>query len=89
MNESGYLIFYPNLTRAYALVKEANTIASSNNTTQVFSLLQEARASAQDQENAIAANKTYAALVMIALVAAASYIMYFVMRPRVAAQKRR
>ena len=82
VNESAYLVFYPNLTNAYNLVSKATQEAKSSNITYALLLLREAKTSASRQETLIEQSATSAAYVALASIVVVALLMYFVMKPR-------
>ncbi len=82
VNESAYLVFYPNLTQAYNLAKDANASARRGNTTYALELLKDARDSALRQYGIMEQGAGDAVYVMLALIAATALLMYFIMLPR-------
>ena len=81
VNESGYLIFYPNLTQAYHYLDIAKT-QPANSTAYAYSLLAQARSSAQSQLNAMNAYKTYSLYATVASAVIFAVLLYVLMAPR-------
>jgi hypothetical protein len=80
VNRSAYLIFYPDMTQPYMYYNEAIN-ASKNDTPLAYSLLAEAKGSAQYQENKIYTYRYYSFFIMIALSVVFALLLYYVMRP--------
>lgn len=77
-NQSGYLVFYPDLSQAYHYLKLAENQTNESNS---YVLLAEARSSAQAQIDAI---NTYRAISLYALIASAillAALLYAFMMP--------
>ncbi len=80
VNESSYLVFYPDLSAAYAdLNKSANTILSSPQ--ESMSYANDARQSAMLQYERINSYRYYSAAAMVVFTAAIAAILYFYMQP--------
>lgn len=88
VNESGYLIFYPNLTAAYANLNLAKN-ESMVNPPYAYELLAKARSSAQSQENSINQYKTYSLYVLIFFAFVLVILLYVLMRPIKSSRGRR
>ncbi len=82
VNESAYLIFYPNLSRAYALTAQANASTGKGNFTGAIALLQMAQDSAAQQYKIIEGSSTAATYIMLAITFATVSLLYFIMLPR-------
>ncbi len=80
VNESSYLVYYPNLTTAYSDLGKAIN-ASKTNETEAAALLVQARQSAQAAQARVEAHKpsSFAILVGIGIIVAA--LLYMFMRP--------
>ena len=81
VNQSGYLLFYPNLTQAYHYLDIAKT-QPANSTAYAYSLLAQARSSAQSQLNAMNAYKTYSLYATVASAVVLAVLLYALMAPR-------
>lgn len=81
VNQSGYLIFYPNLTGAYHYLDLAK-MQPANNTAQAYNLLAQARSSAQSQLNSIDAYKKYSLYATVASAAVLGTLLYVLMAQR-------
>jgi hypothetical protein len=82
VNQSGYLVFYPNLTQAYHDLNLAKAQSNSTNTSGTFFLLAQARQSAQAQLNAMNRYKTDYLYVLVASALALFALLYVLMSPR-------
>jgi predicted PurR-regulated permease PerM len=81
VNQSAYLIFYPNLAQAYGYLQKAENI-SKTNTTGAYSLLSKARASAAQQESNLDSEKQDSLIVMVLLTIITTLLLYQVMKRR-------
>ncbi len=81
VNQSGYLIFYPNLNVAYGYLNLAKE-QSQKNVSYSYMLLAMARDSAQSQLNMIGQYKTESLYVLIISAAILAVVLYFLMIPR-------
>lgn len=90
VNQSGYLIFRPNLTQAYNDLGQANSLLSSNtpNATRAVQLLQSATASATKAQQKIYGYRAISAVVVIFLTIIVAFVLYKWMKP-VSQQRRR
>ncbi len=80
INQSSYLIFYPNLTWAYKYLNLARN-ESHTNATYSYLLLEKANASAEIQAQLLSRYQQLSALVLVALTVLLAAILYFFMRP--------
>jgi predicted PurR-regulated permease PerM len=80
VNQSGYLVFYPNLVQAYGYLNQAKN-QSQTNPQYAYLLLAKARSSAQSQEAQIDQYKTDSLYVLIALAFILVISVYLLMRP--------
>lgn len=80
INQSSYLLFYPNLTRAYNYLSMARN-ESQTNVTYAYMLLGKANQSAKYQEYQISKYQQLSLLVLIALAVLLGVVLYFFMRP--------
>ncbi len=80
INQSSYLIFYPNLTSAYNYLSLA-TNESHTNVTYSYLLLGKANESARHQAQLIFRYQQLSLLVLIALAILLAAILYFFMHP--------
>ncbi|HIH49882.1 MAG: hypothetical protein ABSE71_01130 [Candidatus Micrarchaeaceae archaeon] len=81
INQSSYLIFYPNLTGAYNYLNMARN-ESQTNLTYTYLLLGKARASAQVQQQILLKYQQLSLLIIIVLAVFLAALLYFFMRPR-------
>ncbi len=79
VNESGYLIFYPNVTNATGLYNKAVNISASDPAA-ALTLLSEAHDSAQQQLQQISIYRNDSFVVVAIIFAASALVLYFVMR---------
>ncbi len=86
VNESAYLIFYPNLSSAYNYLQKAENV-SGTNATMAYVLLSEARASAAKQQDYLNGEKQVSAAVMAALTIITALLLFQVMKRRTPARK--
>lgn len=80
VNQSGYLVFYPNLTGAYANLNLAKN-ESQVNPPFAYQLLAKARSSAQSQEDAINQYKGDSLYVLVILAILLVILLYLLMKP--------
>lgn len=80
VNQSSYLVFYPDLTTAYNYISLAKN-ESSFNSTYAYYLLAQARQSAASQEAKIYQYKQISLYVAIALAIVLAVILYLFMQP--------
>ncbi len=80
VNESGYLIFYPNLSQSYALLAKAQN-ESTSNPSQSLSLLTMARQSADQQLQIIDSYRNTAAVIVAIFVIVIGTLLYYTMIP--------
>jgi len=80
INQSSYLIFYPNLTSAYNYLSLARN-ESQTNITYSYLLLGKANESAQHQAQLMFRYQQLSLLILIALSILLATILYFFMRP--------
>ena len=88
VNQSGYLIFYPNLTKAYSDLNVAKNQATVNPAFS-YQLLAEAKNSAQSQENSIYQYKTDSLYVLMVITISLIIVLYVLMKPIKVAKKAR
>jgi len=88
VNQSGYLIFYPNLQQAYRYLGLARNISPAN-ASAAYYLLTQARQSAASQEASIKGYETYSLYVLLAAFALLAVLLYALMRPYKPTTKRR
>ena len=81
VNESGYLIFQPNLTQAYGYYSKAVNL-SAKDPAQAQQLLNQARASASAQELKLQQYKGTSFTVMAILTILSGILLFSFMRPR-------
>ena len=86
INQSSYLIFYPNMTAAYNYLSLAKN-ESQTNTTYAYLLLQKANESAQLQAHLLFRYQQLSLLILIALAILLAAILYFFMRPKRIAER--
>ena len=80
VNQSGYLVFYPQLAQAYNYLNLAKNI-SAKNASAAYSLLAMARSSAQSQELSLQHNERYLSYGLIAASLFLGLLLYALMRP--------
>ncbi|MGC8652288.1 MAG: hypothetical protein ACP5UH_03505 [Candidatus Micrarchaeia archaeon] len=80
VNKSAYIIFYPNLTSAYAYISEAKKAASSD-PQNASALLGLAKASAEKQLMAVYKYRTESVIVLAVIAVILAIIIYIYMRP--------
>jgi hypothetical protein len=80
INQSSYLVFYPNLTAAYRYLNLSEN-ASRTNPTYAYSLLAEARSSARHQQLAIQQYANLSLYLLIAIAIVLAVVLYVFMRP--------
>ncbi len=80
VNQSGYLIFYPNLTQAYSYLNQARN-QSQMNQPYAYDLLAKARSSAQLQQESIDKYKSESLYILIIFAFLLAILMYVLMRP--------
>jgi hypothetical protein len=88
VNQSGYLIFYPNLTASYHDISLATNYSKSN-ASYAYSLLSIARENAQAQQLKIYQYKTYSLYVLILSALILLCVLYSLMKLRKTAETRR
>lgn len=82
-NQSGYLIFYPNLTQAYAdYYRAVNISANASNYTETYALLNRSAYIAGSEEARISAYSGYSVVVLAVLGAATAVVLYRFMAKR-------
>lgn len=81
VNESAYLIFYPNLTGSYYYYNQAINASKSNNSSHAYALLHKARDVADVQLAMINRYRTTSLYVLIAITIILGIILYVLMRP--------
>lgn len=79
VNSSAYLIFYPNLAKAYSYIDEANTIADSDPARAAF-LLNTSIEYSRAQLQRLNGLRYYSLIVMIIITALLGFGMYRMMR---------
>jgi hypothetical protein len=87
INQSGYLIFYPNLTTAYKDLNLARN-ESQINPPYAYELLASARSSAQSQENSINQYKSDSLYVLIFFAVVLVIFLYVLMVPLKSSRRR-
>jgi len=75
VNQSSYLVFYPNLQQAYAYASLANS-TFKNGSAQAYALLSDARKSAAVQLEYINSYRTVSFYIMLVLTAASAVWLY-------------
>lgn len=80
VNQSAYILFYPNLAASYAYLNLAENV-SSTNASYSYALLAKARASAQNQEAGISKYEQISLYVLVALAILLAIILYAFMIP--------
>ncbi|MGI0100237.1 MAG: hypothetical protein ACREBH_00725 [Candidatus Micrarchaeaceae archaeon] len=80
VNQSSYLVFYPNLTESYMYLHMAVN-ESKSNPGYAYILLGEAKASAQHQKQKLASYKTVSLYVLAAFTLVFAASIYVLMRP--------
>ena len=80
VNDSGYLIFYPNLTQAYSYLNTSYNLLKASPSGAVFYATL-ARSSAEAQYNAISYYRNVSLVVMVAITAIIAGFLYLFMRP--------
>ena len=75
INESGYLIFYPNLSQSYSLLNKAKEIVNQSPSVAI-DLANEAKASADNAYQKIQSYKYASFLVVLILLFIFSYLLY-------------
>lgn len=81
VNQSGYLVFYPNLTQSYKYFYEAKNV-SKTNPILAMQLLSQASQSATNQLNILNQKRQGSLYVMLVLTAIVAAILYVVMKPK-------
>jgi hypothetical protein len=79
VNQSGYLLFSPNLTTAYSDLSEAQNVSRSN-PAQALALLAEAHQSAQQQLQYLDSEKNTSFTVLAIITVVLAIALYYVMR---------
>jgi hypothetical protein len=79
VNQSGYLIFYPNMTLADKFLNEAEM---SNNSTETYILLDNATNAAREQEISIYKYRGISFIIMVALAVASLIILLVFVVPK-------
>jgi hypothetical protein len=82
VNQSGYLIFYPNLSAAYNYLQLAKENAISGNVTYSYILLARAKQSAQVELESMDKYKTDSLYLLIASTIVLAIILYMLMMPK-------
>jgi len=77
VNNSAYIIFYPNLTSSYKYIKEAENI-SSKNLSLALSLLNKSKDNALIQEELLNKNKVFAFIITLIITIITIVILYFI-----------
>ena len=81
VNQSAYLIFYPNLTQAYSYLNQAKN-ASQKSPSYAQLLLTKASESAQQQQNILNSEKSDATIAVAVLFFVSTVSLFMAMRPR-------
>ncbi|MCL4383710.1 MAG: hypothetical protein M1168_03250 [Candidatus Marsarchaeota archaeon] len=77
INQSSYLVFYPNLSRAYSYLNKTENQNASNNISKTITLLNTARLSAFNQEQKIYSYREFSFKFIIILTGFVAIIIYF------------
>lgn len=88
VNQSGYLVFFPNLTQAYSYLQKAQGVYNSSPAAAVF-YANKAVASAQAQYQSLRSNWLPSFAVMLALSAASAAAVIISMRKAAKAKRKR
>ena len=88
VNQSGYLIFYPNLTQAYGYLGKAEAAYNRSSPAEAVLYANEARASAEEQYQDIGAYRNESFAVMAVLVVLSAGVVVMSMR-KAKTEKRR
>ncbi|MGC8670112.1 MAG: hypothetical protein ACP5TL_03105 [Candidatus Micrarchaeia archaeon] len=80
VNQSAYLIFYPNLTAAYSYLNKAENM-STKDPQNASSLLAKARSNAEEQLNTIYKYRTDSVVLLSIIGIILAFLIYFYMRP--------
>lgn len=78
VNQSAYIVFYPNLTAAYNYLQQAR---NQTNAANVYLLLSKAKASALQQQARINQYRDVSLFVLSAILVVLCLILYIFMRP--------
>ena len=87
MNQSGYLIFYPNLTQAYGYLDRAEAVRNASPASAVL-YAEEAQSSAAAQYGAIGGYRNLSFAIIAVLAAGAAAAVLFSMRKARGGKKR-
>ncbi len=80
VNQSGYLVFYPQLSQAYGYLNQAKNQSKANLTESYF-LLAKARASAYSQQQSLAQNERYSLYALVLISVFLAVLLYVLMAP--------
>ncbi len=80
VNQSGYLIFYPNLTSSYSFLNKSKQ-AYGNNLSESMFYANRAKSSAEDAYTKIESYKYYSAITLLVLAIALGALIYLYMLP--------
>ncbi len=80
INQSSYLVFYPNLTASYKYLNEARTEFAANQT-YAYSLLSKARQSATEQQTSLLRYQSLSLYILAASSILLAIILYIYMKP--------